>query len=659
MGTRAIFLLAIALVGCGGKLVASPGEVQLAAVAIDFGATWVGYRSIQPVVLRNEARSSRTAQLKVSAPFVLSQSTLEVPGGAIITVPLSLTADTEGALEGVLTLGDSSIPVSAFARPPPVCTAPATCHQVAFDPVSGSCVDALEADGTSCGGDACVENGRCVAGVCKGGAQTCDDANACTADSCGDDGCIHSEVSCPAALDPCQVPRCDPKTGCATQEAPDGTRCGAGDCNTAHVCMSGACVVRPVPDGAVCGDATPCAAAPTCQSGACTPSPPRPMTELWSYAPANGSTILSFGSQDPKGNLYFLEAAGMQYALVSLTRDGALRFKVAVGQWATLGPIDVANQQILIVSKHRTIQARSLADGHLGWSVDCFDAMKPLFDRGPGATYNFSIFDTTLVSAAAAVLDVHEDGGPWRSWAVGVSLTTGQLLWNREHPGHLSSFVADAKGDVFYVESTGWGGTQTLFARDAAGAQRWTRTLPPNQYASVLSLVDGALLYRGLNGWLDATNGSPLGTLGTMDPGGLSVGNAGTAWVVSTCPGATCGDSVRAYDVRTHQPLWQLPVGDGISELLLASRGIVLAITAPKAVYPALASSVVGLDGMGVEVFRCKTAEALDPSPVLDDGQLVGRLGNRIAALALPKLGPAPSGWISSRGNFLRTGRAR
>jgi outer membrane protein assembly factor BamB len=672
VGTRAITILAVlALAACdANSTIASAGGVRLETIASDFGQVWFGHAGVRRIALRNDARGTRTAVLAVTAPFALSASQLELPGGAVLTVDLWLTPEAAGAIEGALTLttdqGSASIPVTAFAMAPPACSPAAACHQQTFDPVSGSCVDSLLADGTSCSGDACVENGQCQAGVCKGTAQTCDDANACTTDSCGADGCIHEGLSCPAPTDPCQVPSCDPKTGCATEEAPDGTRCGPGDCLTAHVCMSGACVVRPVPDGSSCGESTPCASSPTCQAGACIASPSKPLTELWSYAPATGAKVVSFGSQDPAGNFYFLEYAGtspqIQYSLVSLTRTGALRFKVAagdVGATVLRGPIDVANQQILVISKYRKLEARSLVDGHLLWSVDYYETMKPLFDRGPGATYSFSISELTLVSAGTAVMNVHEDGGPWRSWAVGLNLLTGQILWSREHPGHLSGFVSNAKGDVFYVESNGWGEALTLFALNGAGVQLWSKPLPTGQYAAVLSLVDGALLFRGVNQWLDATTGNPLGALGTMQAGSLSVGNAATAWVVETCGHGTCDDSVRAFDVKTHQPLWHRSVGDGVGELLLASRGIVLAITSLKGVYPASASTLVAVDSMGAEAFRCQAAEAIDPSAVLDDGQLVGRMGNRIAALGLPKMAPAPSGWISSRGSYLRTGRAR
>ena len=70
MGTRAITFLALALVGCGGKLVASSGEVRFAAGAVDFGQVWTSHPSVRPIVLRNEARNSDALML----PFFWLQS---------------------------------------------------------------------------------------------------------------------------------------------------------------------------------------------------------------------------------------------------------------------------------------------------------------------------------------------------------------------------------------------------------------------------------------------------------------------------------------------------------------------------------------------------------------------------------------------------------
>ncbi len=661
MALRAITILAV-LSACGGpSVVSSSGGLRFEGGALDFGQPWVGHSGLRHVRLRNEARAARTATLSVQAPFTLAVAQVEVAGGGSVEVVVSVVAGVAGPLDGALILtteaGAEQLPLTGRAISPPTCPPALPCHAVAFDPVAGACVDALLPDGASCSGDACVENAQCQAGLCKGTALGCDDANACTVDSCGADGCAHATRACPAPAGPCQVPTCEPANGCATQAAPDGTRCGAGDCVEAHVCIAGACVVRPVPEGAACGPATPCTSAPTCHGGACLASPAKQIAEVWSYTPADGARITSFGSQDTHGNFYLLELTGaaplLQAALVSLTRDGAVRFKVDAGApnvTVQRGPIDTANQQQLLISAYRSLEARSLADGKLSWSADFFDALKPLFDRGVGATYNFSITQVTIVSATTAILAVHEDAGPWRSWVVGVSLLTGKILWTREHPGHLSSFVATAQGDLLYLESHE---QPTLFALSPAGALLWSKRLPANVVASALSLVDGKLLLRGLNQWLDATTGTLLGTLGSFEAGHLAVGAGDTAWVASAQDGLT------AFDLRTLQPRFTVPAHDGVVELLLATGGAALAITSPRGVYPAPPSTLVGFDAKGGEEFRCKTSSALDPWAVLDQGRLVGRLGNRIAALSLPALSPAPQGWISSRGSFLRTGRAR
>ena len=55
---------------------------------------------------------------------------------------------------------------------------------------------------------------------------------------------------------PCRVARCDVTTGCATEEAPDGTLCGPDDClaTQVDVCISGSCVTRVRPDSGRCAN---------------------------------------------------------------------------------------------------------------------------------------------------------------------------------------------------------------------------------------------------------------------------------------------------------------------------------------------------------------------------------------------------------------------
>ncbi len=656
----ALFLL---LTGCGERTLAqASGGLKLDPTRVDFPHAWAGHRQARTLTVRNEARGTRSAAFTIRAPFTVSPSTIDVPGGSSVTVEVVLLASEAGAYEGTLALEDSAIPVTAQALAPPECPAAEACHARGFDTDAGACVDSLLADGTACGGNACLESPTCQAGVCRGATASCDDANACTTDSCGVDGCIHAERSCPVPADPCQAALCDPATGCSAQQALDGTACGASDCQTAHVCIAGACVQRPVPDGATCGEATACTDAPTCQQGACIDGPVRPLIERWTYFPTPGWTLGSFGSQDPQGNFYLLESQGMSAQLVSLQRSGTQRFKVPVGEGNSVvrGPIDTTQQQLLLVSKSRILEARALSDGSLRWSVNLFDALKPLFDRGPQATYSFSLSELTLVSPNLLVLNVHEDASSWRSWVVAINLITGQPAWNREHPGHLSSFVADSNGGVFYLESQGFGGAYTVVALDSLGASKWTKALPPNTWASALSVVDNAVLLGGIDQWLDAKLGGALGNLNTQQAGFMSVGDSNTAWVAkSGCNGAGCSDSLMAFDAQTHQPMWSRPLVDGVRELFLGNRGMVIALTTPKQVYPVAQTTVVGIDRMGAELFRCRTPEPMNAQAVLDEGQLVGQTGTRVTALALPKMGPAPAGWISSRGSYLRTNRAR
>ena len=80
------------------------------------------------------------------------------------------------------------------------------------DPSAGGCVSiAPLADGTPCGGDACLSAGSCEGGACVGVATLpCDDDDPCTVDTCDPiAGCSHVPLVCPDAPDSaCTEGRC-------------------------------------------------------------------------------------------------------------------------------------------------------------------------------------------------------------------------------------------------------------------------------------------------------------------------------------------------------------------------------------------------------------------------------------------------------------------
>lgn len=154
---------------------------------------------------------------------------------------------------------------------------PNPCQQSVCNPANGMCMASNAPDGTGCStGNKCQVGETCTAGVCGGGiALQCPvSSNPCQANTCSPNaGCVTSNladntacstgnkckggevcrggicqggssVSCPASLDTCQSPSCDPAIGCGFVPVVDGTPCttsGNGMCITGATCAAGIC----------------------------------------------------------------------------------------------------------------------------------------------------------------------------------------------------------------------------------------------------------------------------------------------------------------------------------------------------------------------------------------------------------------------------------
>jgi uncharacterized repeat protein (TIGR01451 family) len=158
------------------------------------------------------------------------------------------------------------------------CPGPATanpCKVGACNPVDGSCGIVNAADGTPCDdGKVCTVGTTCMAGSCGNGAelQCARPANPCQTATCvAGSGCVVSNLTngaacssgdkcvlgeacsngvcgggatraCFGSSSPCEVPTCDPATGCGFRPANDGASCEDGDvCTTGTTCASGLC----------------------------------------------------------------------------------------------------------------------------------------------------------------------------------------------------------------------------------------------------------------------------------------------------------------------------------------------------------------------------------------------------------------------------------
>lgn len=243
-----LLLVGFLCCACGQvKLTGSAGGLSVPP-SLDLGRVFVGAEAVGAVTVTSEGRVTQQVSLRVDAPFTLEADSLSLAGGDSQPVPVHVTPLVEGALHGVLQVGDVQVVLTVEAVTAPVCVPSGPCVTSVADLATMSCLEHPVDDGTACMPDACGSRGVCRASQCiVAEAGSCDDHNACTLDACsGAGGCVHLDrsASCPAPSEPCRVARCDPSTGCATEPAPDGTACGPNDCFNAQVCVAGQCVGR-------------------------------------------------------------------------------------------------------------------------------------------------------------------------------------------------------------------------------------------------------------------------------------------------------------------------------------------------------------------------------------------------------------------------------
>ncbi|MFT3839206.1 MAG: hypothetical protein QM723_19650 [Myxococcaceae bacterium] len=257
--TRLTLAVALALLpGCNcGKVTKTPdGPLQVQPASLDFGTLYVGASKTLPVHVVNPNLTATMFHTDPPAPFGPPME-LAISGGGDINVDVTFTPTAAGTFNGTVKFETTSVALTGVALAPLDCGMPDICHTRTFDPDAGTCSDEVSDDGTDCtAGFACFATAHCQQGQCLGTTTTCDDHSLCTTDVCGSLGCGHVDntASCPQPADPCQIPTCEPATGCGVGPAPDGTECGARDCTTAHVCVSGACQVRPAPQTLGCVD---------------------------------------------------------------------------------------------------------------------------------------------------------------------------------------------------------------------------------------------------------------------------------------------------------------------------------------------------------------------------------------------------------------------
>jgi hypothetical protein len=252
----AVLSLAVSGCRCGSQLEqVEPPRLVLTPQRLSLGPVYVGQVASGLVSAVNEGGAALEADVSVEAPFTVEPGRLRLVRGDATDITVSFSPSQPGVVSGVLLVGELQVRVEAEALEVPACVASAVCAEARFDVAGAQCIESTRANGAACE-TRCV-TGACSDGTCVGQLKGCDDANACTIDACDEAaGCSHSVRVCPPPTTPCRVARCDVTTGCATEEAPDGTLCGPDDClaTQVDVCISGACVRRVRPDSGRCAN---------------------------------------------------------------------------------------------------------------------------------------------------------------------------------------------------------------------------------------------------------------------------------------------------------------------------------------------------------------------------------------------------------------------
>lgn len=249
-------MVVLSLVGCRSRPVemAVEAPLEVSPGALDFGETFVGVPVTRTLSLRNTGKVERVASLTLTPPFAASLQDVTVGGGDEVQLDVTASPTSPGSFTTTMNVDGTVVSLRLEALTIPSCEAPGPCETTRFDLAARRCVVELVADGAACVA-ACVTNGACTAGVCRGASAICDDENQCTLDACGDTaGCVHQPIDCAPPDDPCQAAYCDAAGGCQKAPVEDGVRCGPEDCarNTARVCIGGACATRTRPQGALC-----------------------------------------------------------------------------------------------------------------------------------------------------------------------------------------------------------------------------------------------------------------------------------------------------------------------------------------------------------------------------------------------------------------------
>ncbi|MGV3625938.1 MAG: hypothetical protein ACO1OB_34330 [Archangium sp.] len=660
------FLTLLAVVGCRDRAVlGANGELRVSPERLDFPLVWAGYRATSVVTLENVGRRSLEVTLVATAPFEV-ETLRVVPAGDAAQVEIALTVASSGEVNGVLTVsaeGSSiEVPLQADARDVPACMA-GDCRVSTFDPLTGACVEVAGNEGAACGrDDACVLNGLCRAGECVGDARNCDDGNACTVDTCSaSKGCQYTERTCAAPTNPCEVPVCDPVNGCSVAPAVDGVSCGANDCITAQVCISGACVERPSPDGTQCAPATGCRAASTCSSGACVTGAPIVQQPAWRYVPPPERSLAFLGHVDNDGNVYATETWLMSDTgevdelvtdLLSFTPTGTLRYRTSLvtACEACRSGVDFAIDtpgRRLFVKVRRLLIAIGLDDGVEQWRVDVTTNV-PVYEPNSTGAGSFSISAPLLIGADGVGVPVMEGMGSHHVYVRVYDRATGALRWQFHRKGHAYSPGVTAAGELWLSTADCWApaGEMARIAPDgtllSARFISWTPSIYGDRSAygyfdGKTQRLDDAYTFHDLSPAL----GVPYASGSTFVSGDQFVWLDGQhSRVVSA--NVVTGARLLVPEARQVTGLRLLRAGALGWAGQVSDGGYVRAVNAD-----------------GGTLLDCEVSAPPNRAMSFVRGRLYAGSDDSLVVYETPGLDASPRGWVSERGSPERGGRAR
>ncbi len=472
--------------GCGSPpLVGAEGEVDASPLHLTFPDTFVGHPSQLELNVRNQGRAPRTVRVSIAPPFE-GPAELRLRGGEAVAVPISFAPSAPGEAEAVLVVGPGEehikVQLRGAAFEAPVCDSGGECFRVRFDPREG-CVEEPLANGTPCG-DACLDQGQCLDGECRGSPKDCGVNDACTLNSCDPAiGCVSRDISesCPPSDDPCRAPVCDPQSGCGFVSVTDGVSCGASDCSSAFICLAGVCTEKESPDGGACGVESPCQEKGICRRGICEQPPRTTLLPTWTQY-ASGKNLLHFdGTTDPMGNLFWAECGASGCTLVKATGDGFVLFRAAMsGETGLSGSLLLSSGRIVSTLRPGWIEAFDAADGRRVWG---FEAAPQLLGASTAGWVELGevVAHGSLVVALAEGFE--RDGLVRRKdgWVVAVDVGGGALRWKSAFGGAFAGLVGDASGRLFLSvlpKTAGPTDPASLIALGPSGGESWQVETP-------------------------------------------------------------------------------------------------------------------------------------------------------------------------------------